>query len=250
MWGRIRATLGEAANRVVNLFRSRAVDPPAAVEEEASESSSMTSVEDQQARDAIRAELQAGYQLVNERLATVKKELKDLEDENEKAAEETEHLVHGEDVGEGAHGSGLHRSVTAEDLSVYSTPAGLEVIPEEESEVNNNLSVTPDWERGDAVGYEDEDAQVVTVEPARGRVRFDLTVTPLRRTQSIRHGARPRVRGTPHHHVSRVLELNDDEGDKDGDGTDDLLAPDGVVQEGDLEDTEGEENTGQPDGCI
>ena len=147
-------------------------------------------------------------------------------------------------------GSGLlHLSTAVEDLSIYSTPAGLESIPEEA----DNLDRNPDLEMNDA--GEGEGYTGVAVEPELGWVRVQFS-TPLTRTVSIRHGDRPRIRRTPHYNVCRVLELGNEEG---GEG-DALHAPDGADQDLDHEDIDGQKEeippaSGQqkmnkPDGYI
>ena len=253
VFGNLRSVLSSAVSRVRNIFGSRAAAP---VDEERtpSDGSSMTSFECQQARDAVRAELEAGYQLVNEHLASVRQELAEMDEESERAAQETDLLVHGEAEDGGSPDPGLHHSATVEDLSIYATPAGLETIPEEADEVNNNLDRNPDLEVNDA--GEGEGYTGVADEPELGRVRVQFASTPLTRTVSIRHGDRPRIRMTPHHNVCRVLELGNEEG---GEG-DALNAPDGADQDLDHEDiggqkeeippASGQQEMNKPDGYI
>ena len=203
VWSRFRATMRGAATAFANFFGGRTANPP--VESELSDTSSLTPSEGQRVRDAVRAELQSGYEEVNEHLNAVRREIMEMEEQSEINALETANLVQ---RAEGADKPVLPRRAAAEDLTIYSTPAGLDVIPEEGGDELHTVYSTPDWEIGGSPA--DEEEGHLSLEPAQGRVRFEGLATPLRRTPSIRRGdrGRSRVRGTPYHPVSRVLDLD------------------------------------------
>ena len=242
-WSRFRTSIGRAANSMVEFFQSRFGNRSADQEEvgNASESSSLTASEVEEVRNSVRTELNAGYELVHNRLASIRKELRDLEAGEEQAHAESEVLAYGGELRSPGDGSaaGLHRSPARGDLSTGSTSTGLYPIVEEE------VFETPCGGDNSVIDEEGETGEPVP-DPVGVVVRFELPSTPLTRTNSVRYGhsGRARYLRTPYQRASRVLDYEGEDPVQDTECTsedEDVQEPvgqDGVVYEPDALDAE------------